>query len=182
MHYRLLVSYTSERLAATSTLTAHRRTPPIRSTRSELPRKESAKLQKQALLRLRRTQRHVKMTFQAQTFNGAKQILLLHGPNLNLLGYREPEKYGTETLASIEERAAAQAASYGASLSALQSNHEGVVIDRIHEARTDGSESVVLLETRSRKADCLTCSPQLIASLLTLEPGLILVSLFVMLC
>lgn len=128
---------------------------------SELPRKElkaALSLKKQAVQSLSLSTRKAtaEMTSQAQqTFSGAKQILLLHGPNLNLLGFREPEKYGTETLATIEERAAAQAASYGASLSALQSNHEGVVIDRIHAARTDGSEW--WCGSRRRRDAKLTC-------------------------
>ncbi|CEH13414.1 catabolic 3-dehydroquinase [Ceraceosorus bombacis] len=75
---------------------------------------------------------------------GAKSILLLHGPNLNLLGFREPDKYGTETLSDIVNRAQAQASSYGIKLEALQTNHEGVLLDRIHAARTDGTEAIVI--------------------------------------
>lgn len=62
-------------------------------------------------------------------------LLLLNGPNLNLLGTRQTEVYGTTTLAEIEESAVAHAKSLGASLTAVQSNHEGVLIDHIHEAR-----------------------------------------------
>src|SRR4051812_1547290 len=74
----------------------------------------------------------------------AKNLLLLNGPNLNLLGTREPEVYGTETLADIENAAAAQAAAAGASLSCFQSNHEGALIDRIHAARTEGVDAIVI--------------------------------------
>ena len=62
-------------------------------------------------------------------------ILLLHGPNLNLLGQREPHMYGTATLADYESLTVASAARYGATVESLQSNHEGVLIDAIHGAR-----------------------------------------------
>jgi 3-dehydroquinate dehydratase II len=62
-------------------------------------------------------------------------ILVLHGPNLNLLGTREPGVYGTVTLADINARLEAEAGARGTALRILQSNHEGVLIDAIHEAR-----------------------------------------------
>lgn len=62
-------------------------------------------------------------------------ILLLHGPNLNLLGLREPDVYGRDTLADINQRLESYAASRGATLRILQSNHEGALIDALHEAR-----------------------------------------------
>ncbi len=64
-----------------------------------------------------------------------KQILVIHGPNLNLLGTREPGVYGTTTLAEINARLETTAAQRGATLRILQSNHEGALIDAIHAAR-----------------------------------------------
>jgi 3-dehydroquinate dehydratase II len=74
----------------------------------------------------------------------AKKLLLLNGPNLNLLGTREPEVYGKATLADIENAAAAQAGAAGATISCFQSNHEGALIDRIHAARTEGIDAIVI--------------------------------------
>ena len=62
-------------------------------------------------------------------------ILLLHGPNLNLLGQREPEIYGTDTLDDYVNRTRDVAAAAGFELEALQSNHEGTLVDAIHAAR-----------------------------------------------
>jgi 3-dehydroquinate dehydratase II len=72
------------------------------------------------------------------------QLLVLHGPNLNLLGTREPEVYGSTTLQQIDADLTQMAAEAGARLSSLQSNHEGVLIDRIHAARTDGTDFIVI--------------------------------------
>jgi 3-dehydroquinate dehydratase-2 len=74
----------------------------------------------------------------------AKSLLLLNGPNLNLLGTRQPEVYGMTTLADIERRAARQAGDAGATLAAFQSNHEGALIDRIHQARAEGVDAIVI--------------------------------------
>jgi 3-dehydroquinate dehydratase II len=68
--------------------------------------------------------------------NGEPIVLLLHGPNLNLLGQREPEVYGTATLADYEATARATAASHGLALECFQSNHEGALVDAIHGARS----------------------------------------------
>ena len=75
---------------------------------------------------------------------GAKNILLLHGPNLNLLGAREPEHYGSETLADINLRLTQQARAAGAKLTAFQSNTEGELIDCIQEAGRDGVDFIVI--------------------------------------
>jgi 3-dehydroquinate dehydratase-2 len=72
------------------------------------------------------------------------QLLVLHGPNLNLLGTREPDVYGSTTLPQIDADLAQMAADASARLSSLQSNHEGVLIDRIHAARTDGTDFIVI--------------------------------------
>jgi 3-dehydroquinate dehydratase-2 len=66
------------------------------------------------------------------------RLLLLNGPNLNLLGTREPAVYGTDTLETIETRVAAVARECGHELLAYQSNAEHELIERIHRARTEG--------------------------------------------
>ena len=72
------------------------------------------------------------------------QLLVLHGPNLNLLGTREPGVYGSTTLPQIDADLAQMVADAGARLSSLQSNHEGVLIDRIHAARNDGTQFIII--------------------------------------
>ena len=70
-------------------------------------------------------------------------LLVLNGPNLNLLGTREPRHYGTDTLAVIEGRLAALAADSGHSIAFLQSNAEHELIARIHEAAADGTRAII---------------------------------------
>jgi len=65
-------------------------------------------------------------------------IYVLNGPNLNLLGTREPEVYGTTTLAEIDKMASARAKTHGLVTAFRQSNHEGVLVDWIQECRTEG--------------------------------------------
>ncbi len=72
------------------------------------------------------------------------KILLLNGPNLNLLGTREPQIYGFETLADVEAMVKQLGVSRGAAVDCLQSNHEGALIDRIHAARHDGTGCIVI--------------------------------------
>jgi len=64
------------------------------------------------------------------------RIVVIHGPNLNLLGTREPEVYGSTSLEEINAELAAEAKARGAEVEFFQSNHEGALIDRIHEARS----------------------------------------------
>jgi len=71
-------------------------------------------------------------------------VLVLHGPNLNLLGSREPAVYGSATLPDIERELTQIAKEAGSTLSSLQSNHEGVLIDRVHAARTDGTDFILI--------------------------------------
>src|SRR5690554_5950710 len=66
-----------------------------------------------------------------------RRILLVNGPNLNMLGVREPDVYGTDTLDDVERRTSDAANAYGFTVHAVQSNHENVLIDEIHAARTD---------------------------------------------
>lgn len=72
-----------------------------------------------------------------------RKVLVLNGPNLNLLGTREPEIYGHETLAGIEAALVAQGKALGLDVECRQTNHEGVLVDWLHEAR--GQVHAVLL-------------------------------------
>ena len=72
------------------------------------------------------------------------RILVLHGPNLNLLGTREPQHYGADTLDAINARLVARAAASGVACDTFQSNAEYRLIERIHDARTDGTGFIVI--------------------------------------
>jgi 3-dehydroquinate dehydratase-2 len=73
-----------------------------------------------------------------------KRILVMNGPNLNRLGKREPDKYGTQTLADLEKMVAAEAKKLKVSAEFFQSNHEGALIDRIQQAEDEGMDGIVL--------------------------------------
>lgn len=72
-----------------------------------------------------------------------RRLLLVNGPNLNLLGTREPEIYGSQTLDDVERLVAEASAARGFEVRAVQSNHEGVLIDAIHAARLDCAGIVI---------------------------------------
>lgn len=74
----------------------------------------------------------------------AIKILLINGPNLNLLGTREPHIYGYTTLSDVEASCAAQASAAGHTLSSFQSNHEGGIIDRIHATRGEKVDFIII--------------------------------------
>ena len=73
-----------------------------------------------------------------------KNILVLHGPNLNLLGTREPEVYGRVTLEEINSKLSTQAQSKGAKLEYFQSNAESALVDRVQQARKDGTDFIII--------------------------------------
>ncbi|MGM0784439.1 MAG: type II 3-dehydroquinate dehydratase [Pseudomonadota bacterium] len=72
------------------------------------------------------------------------KVLVLHGPNLNLLGSRQPEIYGRETLDDIDNDLRQRAVLAGWEIDCFQSNHEGALIDAIHAAREDGTRAIII--------------------------------------
>lgn len=74
----------------------------------------------------------------------APRILVIHGPNLNLLGSREPEVYGHETLVDINTALEAQATANGIMLASFQSNHEGDLVDRVQAAKAEGVDLIII--------------------------------------
>ncbi|EQD41762.1 type II 3-dehydroquinate dehydratase [Ferrovum myxofaciens] len=73
-----------------------------------------------------------------------KKILVVHGPNLNALGTREPTVYGNSTLADLDARLRTLGTARGISVDCFQSNWEGALIDRIHDARVDGTQAILI--------------------------------------
>jgi len=73
-----------------------------------------------------------------------KNILVLHGPNLNLLGMREPEHYGSATLAAIDQRLATRAKQAGVALASFQSNVEGDLVNRIQQAQRESVDFIII--------------------------------------
>ena len=80
----------------------------------------------------------------APSDSNTRRILVLHGPNLNLLGTREPDIYGRETLADINRKLAIAAAASGAQLESFQSNHEGALIDRVQAAKVQKTDWIII--------------------------------------
>lgn len=76
--------------------------------------------------------------------SSARKILVLHGPNLNLLGKREPQHYGADTLAAINARLVEIGQARGVQIESLQSNREYELIDRIHETMDDGTDFIII--------------------------------------
>ena len=71
-------------------------------------------------------------------------ILVIHGPNLNLLGTREPEVYGSVSLADLDSELFESAKEQGAKVECFQSNHEGELIDKIHQANRDKVDGIII--------------------------------------
>ena len=71
-------------------------------------------------------------------------VVLLNGPNLNRLGSREPAVYGTQTLADVEAMVSARASALGWTVATFQSNHEGALIDRVHQAADERADGIVI--------------------------------------
>jgi 3-dehydroquinate dehydratase II len=94
----------------------------------------------------------------------SKTIYVLNGPNLNLLGTREPELYGRATLADVDKLCRATAKQFGLEVEFRQSNHEGEIIDWIHEARADKAAALVI-----NPAGFTTTSISILDALYTLE-------------
>lgn len=83
-------------------------------------------------------------TSNANTNGYLDSILVLHGPNLNLLGSREPSVYGSATLADINASLIDLASKNGANVQCFQSNSESLLLERIHQARSDGTQFIVI--------------------------------------
>jgi len=71
-------------------------------------------------------------------------VLVINGPNLNLLGTREPQTYGYDTLKDVENKCKSVAESLGGTCQAFQSNYEGGIVERIHQAKDEGIDGIVI--------------------------------------
>ena len=76
--------------------------------------------------------------------HAARTVLVLHGPNLNLLGTREPAIYGNDTLETIDQRLVRYGSEHGVQVECFQSNHEGELIERVHAAKAQGTAFIVI--------------------------------------
>jgi 3-dehydroquinate dehydratase-2 len=103
-----------------------------------------------------------------QPFQMSKTVYVLNGPNLDLLGTREPQIYGRATLADVEKLCQATAQAYGLAVVFRQSNHEGDIIDWIHEARAGKTLGLVI-----NPAGFTTTSVAILDALLTLEAPIV---------
>lgn len=89
----------------------------------------------------------------------SQRILLINGPNLNLLGKREPHIYGSTTLPDVEEQARTQARDLGFELETFQSNHEGAIVDRIQEAAGWGPNAASEVGRQEKKVSAIVINP-----------------------
>jgi 3-dehydroquinate dehydratase II len=89
----------------------------------------------------------------------ARRILLINGPNLNLLGTREPHIYGATKLADVEDQASAQARDLGIEIDFFQSNHEGAIVDRIQEAAGFGPNAAASSSDNGSKVSAIIINP-----------------------
>jgi len=99
----------------------------------------------------------------------ALNILILHGPNLNLLGTREPETYGSQTLASINHDLCALGQELNANIDTFQSNHEGALIDRIHQAGQDKIDGIVINPAAYTHTSVALCDALLATNIIFIE-------------
>jgi 3-dehydroquinate dehydratase len=81
---------------------------------------------------------------QSPTMSSSINVLVINGPNLNLLGTREPQTYGYDTLKDVENNCKRVAESLGGTCQAFQSNYEGGIVERIHQAKDEGIDGIVI--------------------------------------
>jgi len=85
---------------------------------------------------------HIEIT--TSTMSSSINVLVINGPNLNLLGTREPQTYGYDTLKDVENNCKSVAESLGGTCQAFQSNYEGGIVERIHQAKDEGIDGIVI--------------------------------------